>query len=120
MHNFTAQRATRRVFVEKIPALASQINSRVVNPTDGLALAQLMHDAGINLRWMGQLHEKVEIDYVCGFLQTEMIARTVKVLLQGSWRMAVQGAVADGDDVQRSCRVAALQMFNKVFLLLAV
>jgi Clustered mitochondria/Translation initiation factor eIF3 subunit 135/Tetratricopeptide repeat len=105
--NFTSSRATRFLHRRRIPALANLFNKREVAASDSKSLTDLMHQHGINVRYLGQLRMEVSIEYVRQFMLREMISRTARHLLSEQLRVAHSNG--------NPCKEAAVHFFNVVF-----
>jgi tetratricopeptide (TPR) repeat protein len=70
--------ACKRVKEDHISNLARMLDNTTVFLVDSQGIEDLLHEYGINLRYMGSLAEKVNLDFNKKILETEMIARACK------------------------------------------
>ena len=70
--------ACKRVKEDHISALAKMLDNTTVFLVDSQGIEDLLHEYGINIRYIGSLAEKVNLEFNKRILETEMIARACK------------------------------------------
>lgn len=76
-------RATEKVLENAIPDLARKMDERSdVTFVNSMQLKEILHDHGINIRFLGQLRACVQTTHIKTFLMSEMITRVLKNTLR--------------------------------------
>jgi hypothetical protein len=65
-----------------IPMLVKLLDSLVVIPTDSASLEAIFHLQGVNMRYLGRVATETELLHIKEICMIEMIARTLKRMLQ--------------------------------------
>lgn len=71
-----------------------QMDLLALVPVDSAHLTALMHDRGINARYLGAIADTTALPHVREMAVCEMVARTCKAVLQRSWRRRARSARA--------------------------
>eukprot|EP00698_Gefionella_okellyi_P016146 TRINITY_DN4601_c0_g1_i3.p1 TRINITY_DN4601_c0_g1~~TRINITY_DN4601_c0_g1_i3.p1 ORF type:complete len:727 (-),score=189.20 TRINITY_DN4601_c0_g1_i3:2918-5098(-) len=88
-NNSEARQMSARIMNECIPRLVRKIVRGSVSPASVLELRDLMHEHGINIRYMGVLRAQLpqaHYDHLRSLLLTAMITRVVKAQFRARWR----------------------------------
>ncbi|XP_063967453.1 clustered mitochondria protein homolog [Lytechinus pictus] len=74
--------AARFIVAVQIPTFVQECKEHSIAPLDGYTLVEMLHQRGINIRYMGVLAEKVvtceNLSYLYRIIITELICRSVK------------------------------------------
>jgi len=72
-----------------IPELAQELDACNPLPSCGAWLVELMHERGINARYLGKLARASRRPHVVTLCITEMVARACKAILRSAWRRLI-------------------------------
>lgn len=100
-HHRVAEQITKSLLEDSILAVARSLDMREQLATDGPKLVQIMHQAGVNLRFLGKVRSHVTGSFIRQLVLVEMIARTARVEL---YRL-----------LRRTGTAAICQFFNALF-----
>jgi hypothetical protein len=77
---------------EIIPGFIESMSGFEFGPTDGISLTAAMHQAGINIRYLGKIHDlskNAHLPHIAKIAETEMIARAVKHIIARTLRQSL-------------------------------
>jgi len=107
VHNAEARGLSQGLIEERIPRFANELVTHVKDVTNGRQLVDLMHAAGLNVRWLALVYVAASSDvlklrsnqtssasssFVTNCLLTEMITRSIKLVVREVMREALPRA----------------------------
>ncbi|KAA0172073.1 hypothetical protein FNF28_00390 [Cafeteria roenbergensis] len=99
-----ATRAVRRLLSDRVSAVARALDSMQSCPLDSAEATLLLHQAGVNARYLGKVAAACVAPHAREALACEMVARTVKHVLNRSLRRKVR---AVGRSAGMACKAAS-------------
>jgi len=78
--------ATKMLLTQTIPAVASMLEKRVLMFVNSKQLINIIHEHGINVRYLGILRSHIQNKYIRRFILAEMISRVIKNTLREKMR----------------------------------
>lgn len=109
IHNAEARGLSQALIEERIPVFANELATHKKDVTNGRQLVDLMHAAGLNVRWIALVYMATMVNvkrlrqsssslssdgFVANLLLTEMISRSIKLIIRDVMREALPKAVA--------------------------
>jgi tetratricopeptide (TPR) repeat protein len=85
-HHAEARAASARLRQRVIPEFVSALDEHRLVPLHGASLTRMMHEAGINMRYLGVLRSLAKDRRVRALLATEMISRSAKNIMREHMR----------------------------------
>lgn len=108
-HNGEVQEATDRLQSNVIPEFVRQLDAREITLGGLEQLERCMHERGINMRYLGFLYARSQREPIQRLILAEMLARTLKCLMQARFRDAKNiGTASDLAPI-------AVDLFNTLF-----
>ncbi len=123
-----AIRASRHLVGKVVPDFVKQLNLLDFVPLDSVHLTSLMHQRGINVRYLGIIAEQTLMPHVREMAMCEMVARSCKTLLGERLRALIRSYTptrrSDSTDdynlvgiargLSHQCREGIVEMFNLI------
>jgi tetratricopeptide (TPR) repeat protein len=99
-NHIVIEHSTHEMFTETIKNLVGSIAKKYINVKSLQHLVQLLHEHGINLRWLGVCHsalcgrarDEMSVLKVVLLMRVEMMARTMKSLVRTELRMVASSS----------------------------
>ena len=111
-HIKEVEEATAYLKNQTIPKFAAYLNSMEDREVDKLNLKEVLHESGINLRYLGNLRHEVKREDIKQMILVEMVARIIKHELRSKMRQQMRELKLP---LEHSCREMVIDHLNLVF-----
>ena len=80
-HEFTVSQACSHLQKHVLPHFISKLDLMSLKPYNGALLERILHQHGINVRYLGTIAERTQLPHVRELCEVELVARTCKQVL---------------------------------------
>ena len=115
-HNGEVIQATKKLLNQVVPSFAIMLENKykIANELDQLKLTQLMHQHGLNMRYLGYVRNQVVSKELRKKILSEIVARVIKHVLRERLRSRMRSE--SGMIAEKSCVDVVVDTFNMVLL----
>lgn len=79
---FKNRKAGERLLNDVIPTFAQELNLQKISPFDSDELVEMVHEYGINLRYLGLILELCNLQHLRQLVFLEMLTRLLKNIIR--------------------------------------
>lgn len=80
-NDFELTEANKELTAKNLVNLVNSLDNMQYLPMDSLGVLRIFHEYGVNMRYLGRVIEKCKLPHVRDFLIAEMVARTIRKIL---------------------------------------